>query len=243
MQYSFQLISDIHLESGRYVTLKRKAPYLLLAGDIGYPSSQIYQDFMKQCSKKFDKLFYTSGNHEYYDKYKSITDIDKIIHNTCQQYDNVHYLQNSYYDLDGLRIVGSTLWSDVQDTEPVINDYSNIRKSLYEFVTIQDTIQMFNKNKEYIESVITMSDKPILIMTHHMPSYEMILPEFQASDCKSHFTSHLDYLFKKPVVTWVCGHGHGFNSKMINDIPCIMNAVGYPSEPRRGASLDYVFKL
>ncbi len=64
--YTFQLISDLHLEMGSYFNLKAKAPYLLLVGDIGYPESQIYKDFLKQYSKKFDKIFYISGNHEYY---------------------------------------------------------------------------------------------------------------------------------------------------------------------------------
>jgi predicted phosphodiesterase len=245
MKYTFQLISDIHLEMGTYFNIKPKAKYLLLAGDIGYPESRIYQDFMKQCSKKFDKVFYTSGNHEYYHRNKSIEEIDIIIKEICSQYDNIHYLQNDYYDFEDLRIVGSTLWSDVKDTDMMINDYSNIHTADKQFITISDTLQMYNKNKEYIESIVESSQKPVLIMTHHLPSYEMILPIFESSSspCKSHFASNLDYLFKKPVATWVCGHSHGFNKKIINEIPCIMNSIGYPSEPRRGSSPNFVFEL
>jgi predicted phosphohydrolase len=148
---------------------------------------------MKQCSKKFDKVFYTSGNHEYYHKNKSIEEIDEIITKICSQYDNVHYLQNNYYDFEDLRIVGSTLWSDVKDTDMLINDYSNVHKADKQLITISDTLQMYNTNKKYIES----SQKPVLIMTHHLPSYEMILPMYEASPCKSHFASNLNYLFKK----------------------------------------------
>lgn len=244
--YKFQLLSDLHLEMGTYYNIKPKAPYLLLAGDIGYPESQIFKDFIKQCSKKFNKVFYTSGNHEYYqtkENKKSIEEIDSIIKNICNQYNNVFYLQNEYYDLDNnIRIVGSTLWSNVINTENLTNDYSYIYKSDKNNITINDTIEMFNNNKEYIQSIIQYSDKPIIIITHHLPSYKMILPKFELSEYKSYFASDLDNLFKYPIITWVCGHSHGFNKIFINNIPCIMNGLGYPSEPRYGASLNFTFE-
>ncbi len=70
-------------------------------------------------------------------------------------------------------------------------------------------------------------------MTHHLPSYQMILPDYKLSMSKSHFASNLDYLFQTPIVTWVCGHSHGFNKKKINNISCIINGTGYPFDTRR----------
>jgi len=246
MKYSFQVISDIHLEAGTYHNIKAKAPYLLLAGDIGYPESRIFQDFIKQCAKKFEKIFYTSGNHEYYqskkNNHKTMKEIDAIITDICNQYNNVYYLQNNYYDLECLRIVGSTLWSDIKDSDSTINDYMNIYKTDKQLITISDILDMYNKNKDYIKGIIDTSEKPVLIMTHHLPSHKMILPVYESSTCKSFFASDLDHLFTPPVISWVCGHSHGFNRQMINGIPCIMNGIGYPSEPRRGASLNYVFE-
>jgi predicted phosphohydrolase len=245
-KYTFHLISDIHLEYQNFFDIKPKAPYLLLPGDIGYPETMIYQDFINQCSNKFEKVFYTSGNHEYYKNKKSdvrsIKEIDSIINNICNKYPNVHYLQNDHYDFDDLRIAGTTLWSNVQKNDIMINDYSNIYKEYKQLITVTDTLEMHNESKKYLESLIETSPKPVLIMTHHLPSYEMILPMFKSSPYNSHFASNLEYLFKKPVISWVCGHSHGFNKKIINGIPCTMNSIGYPSEPKRGSSLDFVFE-
>lgn len=235
-------------QSERNICLKPKAEYLLLAGDIGYPETQIYQDFMKQCSQKFKKVFYTSGNHEYYQHEctKTMEEIETIIKDTCQKYDNIYFLQNDSYDFDDLKIVGSTLWSDVEINEMEesknINDYSCIYTSKNMKLSVSDTIQMYNKNKEYIESVIKSSTKPVLVMTHYLPSYKMILPCYDTYVGKSYFASDLEYLFQEPLVAWVCGHSHGFNRILINHIPCIINGIGYPSEARRGSSLDYVFQ-
>lgn len=247
MKYVFQLLSDIHLETGRYITIKPKAPYLLLAGDIGYPETQIFRDFIRQCSKKFEKVFYTAGNHEYYQckkkRCKTIKEIDMIISQVCGQYDNVYYLQNSHYDFDDLRIIGSTLWTEVTNNDNPTNDYANIYKSDGELITVDDTNDMHRENKEYLEGCINSGTKPLLIMTHHLPSYKMILPEYEKHPYTSYYASNLDGLFKKPVVTWVCGHSHGYNKQIINGIHCIINAIGYPSELRRGASADFVFDI
>lgn len=248
MKHKFQLLSDLHLEAGTYFSINPKAKYLLLAGDIGYPQSRIYQDFMRQVSKKFEKVFYTSGNHEYYQsaksEHKSMKDIDNIIREVCGQYENVYYLQNNYYDFDDLRIVGTTLWTDVSNVHTDTNDYSMIYTEADKLITANDVICMYNKNKEYLENIIASSDKPLLIMTHHLPSYDMISEVYKEPPyipCYPHYASHLDHLFRYPVTTWVCGHSHGFVRQLINDIPCIINAVGYPSEPRKGASTTFTF--
>ena len=112
-----------------------------------------------------------------------------------------------------------------------------------ELLTASDIRMMHAQSKEYIERSSKSSGKAVLIMTHHLPSYQMILPIYEGSAYKSYYASDLDYLFKEPVIAWVCGHSHGFYKKLINGIPCIMNGLGYPSEPRRGADLNYVIEF
>ena len=66
----FQIMSDLHLEVGRQYAdfdIPPKAPYLVLAGDIGrLVDFESLRDFLAlQCSN-FEKVFYVLGNHEFY---------------------------------------------------------------------------------------------------------------------------------------------------------------------------------
>lgn len=243
----FQLVSDIHLEMGKPYYIPVKAPYLLLAGDIGYPESKAYKEFMEYISKKFEKVFFIAGNHEFYCNKKKITpngvqsDLeDKIssMEEISKKISNVHFLNNSYYDLEDIRIVGSTLWSDIDPDAPSINDQ-------HQLVGI-DTVKIHKESVEYLEKVINESDRKVLVMTHHLPSYEMVMEKYRGNFWKkynTHFYSNVDHLFKKPVCAWVCGHSHGFLKKEINGIPCYMNAFGYPTEKCENVSLDFCFDI
>ncbi len=65
-----QLASDLHLEKNSNIPfdqlIKPSAPWLALCGDIGYCEQEIYQNFIKWVSTKFEKVFVIAGNHEYY---------------------------------------------------------------------------------------------------------------------------------------------------------------------------------
>jgi len=50
--------------------IKVMADVLCLAGDIGYPYSGIYREFLKQMNSDFKKVFIIAGNHEYYNSDK-----------------------------------------------------------------------------------------------------------------------------------------------------------------------------
>jgi predicted phosphodiesterase len=81
--FSIQYISDVHLETRKKIDfhsiLKPTAEYLALCGDIGYPDTEYYQNFLEYCSNNFKQVFYVPGNHEFYNhpsrikftKYKS----------------------------------------------------------------------------------------------------------------------------------------------------------------------------
>jgi len=60
-----QFSSDIHLERGYKRDIIPIKPYLVLAGDIGYPNQDSYKQFLLGMSHKFDKVFVISGNHEF----------------------------------------------------------------------------------------------------------------------------------------------------------------------------------
>ena len=100
---SIQYISDIHLEFLHIEAVEsiiRKIipidPIMVLAGDIGNPFSKnnYYEKFIEEMSKKFEKVFLISGNHEYY--HNNIDMVEEKIKTVTSKYNNVTYLQNSY---------------------------------------------------------------------------------------------------------------------------------------------------
>lgn len=82
-------MSDIHIELSktpdkyinRFIPSQSSDDVLILAGDIGNPTSKIYKLFLTEISKYYAKVFIIAGNHEYYQKY--------------QRYNNMTYTMNA----------------------------------------------------------------------------------------------------------------------------------------------------
>ena len=85
----YQIISDIHLEFDPEfnpsmmiikddLMLNPTKPNLILAGDIGYPSHPTYRQFLRDCQKMYENIYLITGNHEYYDSYKTGQSINEI---------------------------------------------------------------------------------------------------------------------------------------------------------------------
>ena len=257
--YRFQLISDIHLEFGLIKRVKRCADTLFMVGDIGFPERSQFREYMAHCSKTFDQVFYVPGNHEYYQDWKtrlgqrkkSIEELNILMRQIC--YDvgpNVVYLNNDTYDLDEhLRIIGTTLWSNIEPSASPISDSVQIYKNQTELVTHNDIREYHQEAVEFLRHEITQTEldgKRAVVLTHHLPSYSMVLDMYKTDKYKlynSHFYSNLDHLIRYPVAAWCSGHSHGFNHQTINGVECYVNAHGYPMEDRRGTSLDFTLDV
>jgi predicted phosphodiesterase len=230
----FHLISDIHLEISPFTLIKPDdANILILAGDIGNPTSNDYYDLIEKTSKLYKYVFIIKGNHECYGYDLQKTD-EKISH-IVDKFSNVFYLQQKIVDIEeDIRVVGVTLWSDIMDYQR-----SDIGCFISDFRLIKEwNIETNNhehfKDVQFIKNEIKRAkddNKKLIIITHHAPSYRgTSRPEHNGSSLSSAFCTDLEYLFNDPIKTWVFGHTHHSCKLSINNIPLLSNQRGYEDD-------------
>lgn len=207
-----QVCSDIHFEKGDIVEInfnniiQKNAEILVLAGDIGDPFTDIYLNFIKFCSELFIHVLVISGNHEYYNY--SIEEVDDKINKICNNFINVHYLNNKTFYYEGLLFIGSTLWSSISPDIKMsdlmtIKDYHKIKN-----FSPKISNDLFNKNLKFIEDNLNNNINCIVI-SHHAPSYKCIPEEYKGDSVNCCYASHLDYLFNNTnLLGWIYGHTH-----------------------------------
>jgi len=236
-----QYASDLHLEFGtnsvylRNNPLKSVGNILVLAGDIGYLKDEMYQKhpFWNWASDNFEQVIVIPGNHELYNHF----DINDLHESWCLKIrDNVRCVYNSIIHLDDdTDLIASTLWSEIHagdayHTEQRVSDFHWIRNGQFRL-----TWERFNyehrRCREFIENSIEKSNaKNLIVVTHHVPSLQLISDEFASSPINGAFTAELGNLIgNSRIKYWIYGHSHRNIDKVIGNTHCVSNQLGYVS--------------
>ena len=240
--------SDIHLDqyvSGQIFPHLGRGDVLILAGDIlcarhfktdGYLHS-VYDTFLNDCSKNYDKVLYVKGNHEFYG-YNYEGTHKKILDNLP---DNFHLLENETIKIGNVNFIGFTFWTDfrkenpleMMDAQSYMNDYKVIRiTSNYRKLNTNDTLQFHKDSKQYLLNKLDeLKDEEVFVISHHSPTLQSIAPEYKNS-CNGAYCSDLDDLIldHPNIKHWVYGHSHTAMDFYIGGCRVINNAVGYPGQ-------------
>lgn len=233
-QFQFQLWSDLHLEicdlrlPTPYIA---KAPYLLLAGDIGVPGSARYCTLLSKIAPAHHLVFVVTGNHEYYGS--SLPAVDRAMQAMCLAAGpNVVFLNNSSYDVTPTcRIVGTTLWSQITCDQEV-----DVTCFIADHRLIQGWGVSSNNAKHSIDvsflrsevSRATADGVRLIVITHHAPlTHGTSQPRHAGSILSSAFQTGLSALMGPPVVTWCFGHTHHCSSQMVHGTQVLANQRGY----------------
>jgi predicted phosphodiesterase len=239
-----QYVSDIHLEFMTKVPkIKVMADILCLAGDIGYPFSGIYKDFLISMNKTFKKIFLIAGNHEYYmmgkNTNRSMDEINTMIVQLIKIHNltNVSFLNNSSELYNDYLFVGTTLWTKISSMNmndiAQMNDFRMIKTVSNGSLLSYDAYNLLHiKNRNFIENTLAtnINKNKIIMITHHLPSFKLIAEEYQYSDINCFYASECDKFFVEPIVAWIYGHTHTPNTTVINGIQFVCNPKGYPTE-------------
>ena len=226
------IISDLHLEFGDYTPPSVERDLLILAGDIHVGKRSVR--FLEE-QLQLSPVVYILGNHEFYNH-----DVETII--TFFQTLNLpglHFLHNSSYQTPQVRFLGCPLWTDVNRQNKI--DIQNIARGLNDFHVIQNGYRPFTVEdsiERHLTSVAwlkTELSKPFegktVVITHHMPSMQSVVPKYQMSPLNYGFASDLDQFIRdtQPDV-WIHGHTHDSIGYQLGGTQIVCNPRGYPHE-------------
>lgn len=235
-----RIMSDLHLESHRNyrpsVQPNESDTILILAGDIcEIRLNDTISQFLSDMAVRFKRVIYVPGNHEYYNGHitKSKDDLAYIISNI----DNVILLVDNSVVIEGVKFIGSTLWTDVNKGNPIdqfaimngLNDYRKIRIHSYRRLQPHDTIALHGNSKNFIESELSNSkERKNVVITHHAPSKLSINERFNGSPLNSAYYSDLqDIIFDKSPDIWIHGHTHDSFDYELGKTRILCNPRGY----------------
>lgn len=234
-----QYASDLHLEFRENVDWFLENPIiptgdiLVLAGDIAYLGTELYtvHPFWDWCSRNFRQTIVVPGNHELYRNF----DINDLYEGwTLEIRKNVRAYYNSVIPLDAeTDLIVSTLWSYIPPTQAYFTEHG-----VCDFRVIRDgdhglTWKRFNyehdKCVEFIRKSVEHSNaRTKIVVTHHVPSFDLMGEEFRGSLINGAFISDLNGLMESlPIDYWIYGHSHRNIDREVGGVRCVSNQLGY----------------
>ena len=239
-----RIVSDLHIEfnENEYHLSEMDGDnetILVLAGDIcvGVKLKK-YLYFFEDVNKRFLKVIYILGNHEYY-KSNLPTLLGKL-ESGLEHLKNIIILNNSHYDIDGIRFIGGTLWTDFDKGNPMAT--FDAQRYMYDYVCIRtgsvsepwkrkfrpaDSISEHFKTKNYIFKNLSDSLKNVVV-SHHAPSKLSVDDRYVDDSLNSAYHSNLEYdILDSEISLWIHGHMHSSKDYMIGDTRVVLNPRGY----------------
>lgn len=227
---NIQYISDLHLEHGiphdfTHIVTPNINNYLVLAGDI-CPVILNIDSFLTWCSKNFKKVLYIPGNHEYWGT--SIENGKTLFKEICYK-NGVVPLDNSVFETENFRIIGSTLWGKIPK-----DLYNVVRKKISDYKKIENynvdkCNQLHNEAVDFIKRNLK-NDKINIVATHHGPIREVTsAPKYRGTITNCSYSSDSTHLVEKADY-WIFGHTHYCVNYQYGKCKVVSNCRGYPKE-------------
>ena len=249
---NFQIASDLHFDTrdGLYSTEYpvRKAPLLILAGDVASAMDPDYQDMLERVAEPFDMVLYVPGNHEYYGSNISVERMDERIEEICYSVGNIVYLNKRRINIRGMAYIGATLWTNCPNEAKYMNDFSHINSGRFTPATEN---RLHREHKQWLGDAIRSAKRDgcvgAVVVTHHAPDRALELDTHSRDPVLFpwYYSSDMGNLTHDPFVqVWVHGHTHEAYRMQIDEGGTIFasNALGYQREDT-GYSTQAVLRL
>ena len=233
------VLSDLHLSLGALEIPENDADAVILAGDIARPreAASWALGFAKP-------VLYVPGNHEFYGG--SIAGTVDELKRLCAG-TNIHVLDNDEVVIEGVRFLGTTLWTDfmvfgegekraaaIQEAQRLMRDFSKIRigEAPEVLFTPAASAALFNLHAAWLDSRLAEPYAGVtVVITHHAPSRRSIHPKFADSLLNACFVSDAERLIDgSRARLWIHGHTHDSFDYFLNGTRVLCNPRGYPKD-------------
>lgn len=266
--------SDLHLEFGG-LELKNTegAKVLILSGDIlcakylnrhysdsgpyeqnqssAYVMYSVCKDFLDNVSYEFPKIIYVAGNHEFYGSKWNKT--LEILKSSMEDYPNIFFLENDVLTVEDVMFVGCSLWTDMNDSDPLTLSVISSHMSDYRHITFDGdgyycrlkpshTVDRHIRSREYIRLMVNEHpENKFVVCTHHAPSFQSIPLKYRDQEhSNGAYASRLEeFIMDHPQIKmWTHGHTHDEMDYILGETRVICNPRGYKGYEQRAKNFE-----
>ena len=239
-----QILSDLHVEfaGNTLPAVSPDADVVVLAGDLAPVRMNRIGEVMRTWD--YPDLLYVPGNHEWYG-----SEIDAARAELARQcrVHGVELLDPGVVDVDDVRFVGATLWTDFRlDPTPRAEAWAHheVGASMPDFkgairhagecghFTTQESARRHAADRDFIERELARAETErvgkVVVITHHAPSPICVRPWYRDSKVNPGFASNLDDVIERyQPVLWVHGHMHDRVDERIGATRIVANPHGF----------------
>ena len=192
-------------------------------------------------------VLYVPGNHDFWwdrgdDRYTHADQIARGRDLAARR--GIHLLSDDGLSLDGIRFLGSTLWTDLRlgtwsltdamrSARRSMNDYRRIRRRAsgkHKYVRATDLLALHRASRAWLDGHLAQPHAgPTVVVTHHAPHPASLpAPGFELAHC---YASDLSPLIdaRQPHL-WVHGHLHSRADYRIGATRIVSNPRGHIEE-------------
>lgn len=248
MQVSFDLISDLHVDTWPEPfdwTGMPTSVLAVVAGDIARDRDTVIKtlEHLGQC---YRAVMYIDGNDEHRWSLDNLGESYQSLADSIAHIENVVYLQDNVVVIDGVGFVGTNGWWTYDFDNSDSYDYSKRwladeykidihTANAIEAMAMQD-VRYLTKS---IKRLQTHQDiKELVVVTHTPPSIELVEHDVELEgshrlNCtgNSHILKSFIEDTEGKIGTWCFGHYHGDVDKILNGVRFVNNCRGRNDTP------------
>ncbi len=247
------LVSDLHLEFFHHrftdeafrdywtrVMDAQSADVLLMAGDLSADlgrESWHAEWLFTEAARRWQKVIAVLGNHDYWSEVRPYSDMKRA---AAARHPQVTFLENEWLDLGDARLFGATWWSRIAPADELfmegyMKDYEKTIAPEGERFGAALTTALHEKSRAALLAGLEESDRPVVVLTHHAPSFESCPRAFDRSNtgfCSADDDLMLDH---SQIRLWCHGHLHNPSDYVRGDARVLCRPHGYVDwERKRG---------
>lgn len=242
MQFAFDLISDLHIETWGAFDWSAQAtsPVCVIAGDVCQDQTLLLKT-LQHLGGCYQVVFYIDGNDEHRDHMQHLDANYQYLSQQIERMPNVVYLQDNVVVVDGVAIVGTAGWWTF-DFDPTVDTAEStawyaarhgfsaeITRSIAQ-TAIGDALYM----SASVKRLQTHQDvKKIVMVTHTVPDPALVAHDIDLAGSyrmntvgNRHMTQALAADTEKKIHTWCFGHYHGSVDQIRSGVRFVNNCRG-----------------
>lgn len=197
-------------------------------------------------------IVFVPGNHEHYGG--SLASVRADLEDFASRQTDVHVLIDKAIEINGIKFIGSTFWSNfmlygpaslwtsMAAAEKYINDFRLIKLTETQWLKARDVVELNRAAEKFINAELGASDPAKTVLVTHFATQRKSVHEMFAGDiCTPYFVSDMPQWINKCKLM-VHGHCHTAFDYTLGDTRVVCNPSGYRGE-KSGFNPDLIVEV